>query len=60
MLLLALFLSGCCCRQHAEESCMPLTNNPELIRYDEEWKPAANDPWWQVSIYETLKDLAEE
>jgi hypothetical protein len=55
-LILGVFQS--CCRQNFEG--MPITNNPEIIGYNEEWKPDTNEPWWKVSLYETLKNCSED
>jgi hypothetical protein len=56
--LLLVVLAGC--HQGLVETSTPNTNNPELIGYKEEWKPDANEPWWKVSMYETLKSWEEE
>jgi hypothetical protein len=49
-----------CCHQDIKESSKPLTNNPEIIGYKEEWQPDPDEAWWKVCIYETLKDWSEE
>lgn len=52
--------STSCCHQTDREPSTRITKNSEIIDYKEEWEPALNEPFWKVSVYETLKNWSEE
>lgn len=56
--LLPLLIAGCSHR--VMETSQPTTNHPDVIRHEKEWEADENEPVWKVSMYEVLKECADE